>query len=248
LTAGVGSALRRGVRGLRRRLLPYSDYDQTIPPEILDDEFYEVMRSLARTAAVDTVLEIGSSTGAGSTRALVEGLRANPAHPRLFCMELSRPRFEELVGRYGADPQIRCYNVTSVPLDRFPTEAEVSAFYLSHESKLNRIPLPEVLRWLRQDLHYVGRLGPGQNGIRMIKEENGVDTFGLVLIDGSEFTGPAELDEVYGAEYILLDDIGTFKNYANFQRLQADPTYRMTSMNPDLRNGYAVFERQPHRT
>lgn len=247
LTDGVGSALRRGVRGLRRRLLPYSDYDQTIPPEILDDEFYEVMRSLARTAAVDSVLEIGSSTGAGSTRALVEGLRANPAHPRLFCMELSRPRFEELVGRYRGDPQIRCYNVTSVPLECFPTEMEVTDFYRSHESKLNRIPLPEVLRWLRQDVHYVSRLGPGQHGIRMIKDENGIDTFGMVLIDGSEFTGSAELNEVYGADYILLDDIGTFKNFGNVERLRADPTYRLTASNPELRNGYAVFERQPHR-
>jgi len=248
LTDGVGSALRRSVRGLRRRLLPYSDYNRTIPPEILDDEFYEVMLSLARTAAVDTVLEIGSSTGEGSTRAFVEGLKDNPRHPRLFCMELSRPRFDQLVRRYGGDPLIRCYNVTSVPLDRFPTEAQVVDFYQTQQTQLNRVPLSEVLRWLRQDVHYVGRLGPGQNGIRMIKEENGVDTFGIVLIDGSEFTGPAELDEVYGAEYILLDDIGTYKNLANFERLRHDAAYRLTATNSALRNGYAVFQRSDQAT
>src|SRR5712692_5718198 len=247
VTHGMSSALRRGARGLRKRLFPYSDYDQTIPPEIFDDEFYEAMRSLATVADVDTVLEIGSSTGEGSTRALVEGLKNNPKQPRLFCMELSRPRFDHLVRRYGDEPFIRCYNVTSVPLDCFPTEAQVIAFYETRDSKLNRVPLPEVLRWFRQDLQYVGRRGRGQNGIRMIKDENGIDTFGIVLIDGSEFTGAAELDEVYGADHILLDDIGTFKNFANFERLQADPTYRLTATNPELRNGYAVFERQPHR-
>jgi hypothetical protein len=248
LSDGVGSALRRGVRGLRRRVFPYSDYSQTIPPEIVDDEFYEVMVSLGRTAEVDTVLEIGSSTGEGSTRALVQGLKDNPRHPRLFCMELSRPRFEQLVARYGGDPLIRCYNVTSVPLDRFPTEAQVIDFYQTQESRLNRVPLSEVLRWLRQDVRYVGRLGAGQNGIRMIKEENGVENFGIVLIDGSEFTGPAELDEVYGAEYILLDDIGTYKNLANFERLRHDSAYRLAAANSELRNGYAVFERSDHAT
>ena len=98
-------------------------------------------------------------------------------------------------------------------------------------------------RPLRQDLRYLRRLGPSRNGIQMIKEQNAIDRFGMVLIDGSEFTGEAELAEVYGADYILLDDIGTFKNMAGFERLRDDPEYRMTASNPDLRNGYAVFER-----
>lgn len=247
LTDGASAALRRGARGVRRRLLPYSDYDQTIPPEILDDEFYEILRTLASTAEVDTVLEIGSSTGEGSTRAFVEGLHLNPRRPRLFCMELSRPRFEQLARRYAQDPQVRCYNVTSVPIERFPTEAEVMDFYNSRASKLTRIPLPEVLRWLRQDIRYVTRLGASQRGIHMIKEDNAIDRFGIVLIDGSEFTGSAELDEVYGADYLLLDDIGTFKNMANFERLSSDSAYRLMATNPDLRNGYAVFELADHR-
>jgi hypothetical protein len=196
---------------------------------------------------VDTVLEIGSSTGEGSTRAFVEGLRLNPRQPRLFCVELSRPRFERLVRRYKEDSQVRCYNVTSVPLERFPTEEQVIEFYHSRVSKLNRVPLPEVLRWLRQDIRYVTRLGASQRGISKIREENHIDRFGIVLIDGSEFTGSAELDEVHGADYLLLDDIGTFKNMTNFERLSADPAYRLVATNPTLRNGYAVFELAAHR-
>ena len=229
---------------VRRRLRPFSDYDKTIPPEIVNDEFYEVIRSLAGTAAVHTMLEIGSSNGAGSTRAFVDGLHKNPNQPLLFCLEVSRPRFEELAARYAADSQVKCYNLTSVPLDRFPTEAEVVSFYRERKSHLNRVPLREVLRWLKQDLRYIGRQGASQNGIEVIKNENGVDAFGMVLIDGSEFSGRAELDEVYGADYILLDDIGTFKNFGNYERLVADPTYRLRASNPTLRNGYAVFERK----
>jgi len=243
LTDGASAAIRRGAKGVRRRLLPYSDYDQTIPPEIFGDEFYETIRSLARTARVKTILEIGSSTGEGSTRAFVEGMRDNPDHPVLLCMEVSRARFQELARRYKEHPDVKCYNLTSVPVDRFPTEAEVTEFYRTRQTKLNRVPLGEVLRWLRQDLRYLARTGGDGNGIRTIKRENGIERFGMVLIDGSEFTGPAEFDEVYGADYILLDDIGMFKNLRNFERMRADPAYRLVAKNEEVRNGYAAFER-----
>ncbi len=247
MAKGLGSlrsTIQEGAQKVRRRLFPLSDYDHTIPPEILNDEFYELIRTLARTASIRTALEIGSSNGAGSTRAFVEGLHDNPDRPLLFCLEVSRQRFKELVLRYAGDAQVRCYNLTSVRLDRFPTEAAVVDFYNSHQSKLSRIPLREVLRWWRQDIRYVGRLPEAQDGIRIIKDENHVDQFGMVLIDGSEFTGSAELEDVYGAHYILLDDIGTYKNFGNYERLLADPDYSLSSCNRTLRNGYAVFKRQ----
>ncbi|MBW2169777.1 MAG: tetratricopeptide repeat protein, partial [Deltaproteobacteria bacterium] len=64
-----------------------------------------------------------------------------------------------------------------------------------------------------------------------------------VLIDGSEFTGKAELDEVYGAKIIMLDDINGYKNYHNYQRLVADKTYELIAENWQVRNGYAAFRR-----
>ena len=239
--------LRKGARKLGQTLNIYSDYDHTIPPEIKDDEFYEMISSLAGSAPVETILEIGSSSGEGSTSAFVRGVHHNPRRPTLFCMEVSLPRFTQLERAFGGDPQVRCYNVTSVPLDRFPSDREVTDFYNTEDSGLRRIPLREVLRWLKQDRQYLKRLGASQSGIRLIKEENGIDRFGIVLIDGSEFTGAAELEEVYGAEFILLDDIGTYKNFANYKQLIGDTTYKLIASNKDLRNGYAAFERRSHR-
>ena len=91
--------LANGARKLRRGLLRSSDYDETIPPEILDDRFYEAIRSTARSAKISTALEMGSSTGEGSTRAFVQGLHENSDRPQLFCLEGSRPRFGELQAR-----------------------------------------------------------------------------------------------------------------------------------------------------
>jgi hypothetical protein len=224
-------------------VFPDSEYEFTIPPEISDDEFYERIRAIATTASIRTVLEIGSSTGEGSTRAIVLGLRDNPNLPTLFCLELSPRRFGELQKRYRHDTNVKCYNLTSVSLDRYPTEEEVVEFYQARETRLNQFPLPEVLRWLHRDVEYVTRWNPQQNGIAMIKQENGIGEFGMVLIDGSEFTGRAELEDVYGADYLLLDDIGTYKNFANCERLAGDAKYELIACNENLRNGYAIFGR-----
>jgi len=74
-------------------------------------------------------------------------------------------------------------------------------------------------------------------------KEHDISHFDLVLIDGSEFTGIPELEAVYGAKYILLDDINAYKNYDNFNRLNNDPNYILRIKNMKLRNGFAFFER-----
>ena len=244
ISDSVRSNFSRGARKIGKTLRIHSDYDHTIPAEIKNDEFYDLISSIASAAPVTTMLEIGSSNGEGSTSAFVQGIKQNPGRPTLYCMEVSQPRYKELTRRFAGEPQVRCYNVTSVPLDRFPTNAEITDFYRTGDSGLNRIPLKEVLRWLEQDRRYLSRMGPSRNGIRMIKDENGIDSFGMVLIDGSEFSGRAELDEVYGADYLLLDDIGTYKNFHNYRRLAEDPAYELVAANKHLRNGYAAFERK----
>jgi 2-polyprenyl-3-methyl-5-hydroxy-6-metoxy-1,4-benzoquinol methylase len=102
----------------------------------------------------------------------------------------------------------------------------------------------EVVGWLQQDIEYVENSQLPQRGIELIKEENSIEFFDLVLIDGSEFTGEPELDLVYGAKYILLDDIRAFKNYNNYQKLKVDPNYELIEMNYFVRYGYAIFKKR----
>jgi FkbM family methyltransferase len=223
--------------------LPTSELNNLISPEIKNDEFYTIIQELARTEDIKTVLEIGSSSGGGSTEAFVTGLRDNPNQPQLFCMEVSQPRFAELSKRYEQDKFVKCYNVSSVAIEEFPDQSEVINFYHNSNSDLKKYPLAQVLGWLQQDIEYVRNTGVSANGIRQIKQDNQIDDFDLVLIDGSEFTGISELKEVYGSKFILLDDITTFKNHTNHQQLLADPNYILISQNTDVRNGYSIFKR-----
>ncbi|AFZ05325.1 methyltransferase FkbM family [Oscillatoria nigro-viridis PCC 7112] len=220
-----------------------SDLNRLIPPEIKNDEFYAAIHEIAREADIRTVLEIGSSSGQGSTEAFVTGLRENPNRPTLFCMEISKSRFAELQKTYRDDPFVRCYNISSVSLANFSKADEVISFYYKNRTNLNEYPIDTVLGWLAQDVDYLKNSMVLEGGIKKIKKENNIDVFDAVLIDGSEFTGRAELEEVYGAKIILLDDINTFKNYQNFQRLSADKNYLCIAQNVNLRNGYAIFQK-----
>ncbi|MEH2001509.1 MAG: FkbM family methyltransferase [Nostoc sp.] len=220
-----------------------SELNRLIPPEIKNDEFYAAIQKIAKEEDIKTVLEIGSSSGEGSTEAFVTGLRENPNKPTLFCMEISKTRFTELKNNYKNEYFVKCYNMSSVSVKEFPDEKEIIDFYNSHHTNLNLYPLEHVLGWLRQDIEYINNSGVSDNGIQKIKQENNIDCFDLVLVDGSEFTGQAELDEVYGAKFICLDDITTFKNYRNHQKLLADQNYVLIAESTTVRNGYSIFKK-----
>lgn len=220
-----------------------SGLDRIIPPEIRRDRFSRAIEAVGATDGVRHILEIGASGGDGSTEAWVRGALRNPHRPELHCIEVSVPRFHALVERWRAHPFVHCYNCSSVAPGAFASEEEVARFYREVRSKLRNVRLEKVLGWLRQDLAYLAEHGVAGDGIRRVREEHGIAAFDAVLIDGSEFTGKPELDEVYGARFLLLDDIRSFKNWENYHRLREDPSYRLVKKSRWLRNGFAVFER-----
>lgn len=233
---GIG---RRTMRLLTRR----SDLDTVIPPEIIDDTFSAVIRGIVSRAEVETCLEIGSSNGGGSTQAFIEGL-IDKKGARLACMELSDTRYPQLKAKMAAYPWVYCFNYCSVALHDFARPEEVKEFYDRYpDSPLAAFPLKEVLRWLDQDIRYARERPDRQNGITRIKQELNVNAFDAVLIDGCEFTGSAELDLVYGAKYILLDDTRSFKTYGCKVQLSRDLQYELICEDDFCRNGFAAFRR-----
>lgn len=221
-----------------------SGLDRIIPAEIQGDRFYEAIVEVAATPGVRTILEIGASAGAGSTEAWVAGAVRNPERPVIHCLEVSRARFASFVERWQAHDFVRPHNVSSVPLEAFPSEAEVVRWQRRHFwSKFGRKSSDKVLGWLRQDLAYLREHNLSSHGIRDVKRLAGVELFDAVLIDGSEFTGVPELAETYGARFLLLDDTESYKNWDNYRRLRRDPAYRLTHRGKWTRNGFAVFQR-----
>jgi hypothetical protein len=80
------------------------------------------------------------------------------------------------------------------------------------------------------------------NEIEIIKATHKINSFDLVIIDNSELNTIVPLDKVNGAKFIVLDDINTFHNYKNHQKLLEDTNYTLFTQNPSLRNGYSIFK------
>jgi glycosyltransferase involved in cell wall biosynthesis len=217
-----------------------------IPAEIINDDFYKVLHALASRDDLKTFLEIGSSSGAGSTHAFVSALRsrADAQSTRLYCMELSTERFTALRDAYADCDFVKVYNQSSAALEEFPSEKEVEFFYTHTSTTLNTYPLEQVLSWLRQDMDYMQAAGLTENGIELIKKTNSIVDFDMVLIDGSEFTGEAELYHCLGARVIALDDVNSHKCFNAYRILANHVSYALTHQNMGLRNGFAVFERR----
>jgi hypothetical protein len=224
-----------------------SESERLIAPEILDDAFYDRLKALSMLEPVKHVLEIGSSSGEGSTVAFYRGMRLNLSHPKLYCLEVSRTRFAELKHRYASADFIKCYNMSAVASSRVATEQEIELFYNAHATALNQYDLPTIFGWRTEGLQYLKEFPElDRAGIAEIKKSEGIGQFDIVLIDGSEFTGSAELEDVYGAKIICLDDVNAFKCYDARQRLLADPEYELLDENLALRNGYSIFCRRDY--
>jgi glycosyltransferase involved in cell wall biosynthesis len=221
-----------------------SELNSLIPPEISGDALYDLIKKLAATEPLTSVLQIGPSAGGGSTEAFVSGLAQNQGNPKLFCVEVSKVRFEKLRETYASYPFVHCYNLSSVAVTEFPNPDEVRRFYTEVDSGLRKFPLDQVLGWLEQDIAYVRDSGVEAGAVDAIKAEHGIDVFDMVLVDGSEFTGEVEYAKVRGAMLILLDDTNTFKCWRVREQLLADPMYDVIADDQTLRNGYSAFRRR----
>lgn len=220
-----------------------------IAPEIKNDHFYySIMNTIARDADIHNIIEIGASSGEGSTEAIILGVQENrklfPDNKHdIYSLEVCTERYNQLSSRYRNFPGFHPYNISSVGIDEFPSWDTITKFYNTTRTSLNRYQLPLIKTWYDNDIKYITHNAIPQNGIEVIKREKGIDMFDLALIDGSEFTGNAELDHLIGAKYILLDDINAFKNFDSHQRLIKSGQYRCITIDPYTRNGFSIFKR-----
>lgn len=221
-----------------------SELDHIIPAEISGDKFYTALNLLAGKEDVSNILEIGSSSGRGSTQALVEGLKHKQQFNSisLFTIEVSKQRHEELSNYYLDIPFIHCYHGSSVSVNELPSTSQVEYFYDNISCGLQKYSKQEVLRWLSQDIQYLVDHGHDKDDcISRIRSDHKIDNFDLVLIDGSEFSGIIELNKVMGAKYIALDDTNTYKCYEARKVLLEHPCYQLIEEDQALRNGYSIF-------
>lgn len=212
---------------------------------------YETLVDLASRPDVRTVIEIGSTDGRGSTMAIREGLEKNPNFPdvKLFCVEAVKQMYDVLAKTRA--PYMKCYRVCSSPPAEHYTDAEIERFFREDWPK-NPFQCPAQRQepgWHKRERDrynaYFRQEGLRQDGVAFIKDRNKIETFDLALVDGGTYSGRSDTKRVYGAKYLVLDDIHTLKCMWVFRELQKDPTYECIMHFPCTEShfGYAAFRR-----
>jgi len=238
--------IKRELRKIKKRLFKISDLDLLIPAEIENDQFSELIKRIALDSSIKKIIEIGSSSGNGSTRCFVDTLekRKDLDDIIFICMEISNIRYKKLNKYLASYKFAKAYNLSSVDISSFPSEEEVIEFYKSRKTNLNKYSLKRILEWRKQDIDYIKSTGRNIIGIEAIKRSLGINVFDLCLIDGSEFTGKEELKYLIGTKYILLDDTESYKCREAFEILDKNEDYQLIEHRPFCRNGFAAFKKK----
>ena len=120
-------------------------------------------------------------------------------------------------------------------------QLDIAEFYGTNKTALNQYPLDQVLGWYHECIESAEPYST--NAIEDIHIEHKVD-FNFVLIDGSPFSGEAELRCVrpFLAEkaIIALDDVNDIKNLANYNKLKGFA--KLLWEDWSVRNGAAIFQ------
>ena len=221
-----------------RAEMQYIQGGLTTPPQ--SKALPALIASLAARTDIRHVLAVGA-TNSPQLEVLVEQLGNNPVHPQLHCMESAHTPCTAMQQRHGQKNFVHCHHASTVPLEAFPSATDVSQFYATTSGKLRDYPLANVLDWLRQDRAEMEATSLEPNGIQTLLGKLGLEQFDMVLIDGREFTGFAELQQLYGCKIILLACTQTFKNHHSLQQLVRDPSYQLVFADAEVSNGFAVF-------
>lgn len=239
-----------------------------LAPEIIPgDGLFELIVELVKKYKPNTILEIGSGSGYGSTQAFIKGIIQAEIDGtcQLICIEPDRERFIDLKEQETAFPFMKCILGCSSPVSAYMSDYDIEKFMKEHGYRFNikQYSVETVKRWKRNEIDKIEKLelesdtpiinqGAYCNavlnavgGMDLIKDWNECNDFNfdMVLIDGSAFSGDNDYNLVYGAKIIIMDDTLDIKCFNAARRSMSDPMYMLIHEDRNYRNGYAVFER-----
>jgi len=196
----------------------------------INDSFGKALTKYSE--GLEVALEIGGGTGDGSTQCV--------RTKRLFSIENHPDR----IGRHSMNLSAKggvSINGTATLPKLWMNQLDIAEFYGTNKTALNQYPLDQVLGWYHECIEFAQPYST--NAIEDIHFEHNVD-FNFVLIDGSPFSGEAELRCVrpFLAEkaIIALDDVNDIKNLANYNKLKGFG--KLLWEDWSVRNGAAIFQ------
>jgi len=202
--------------------------------EIMEDNpAFFIMFDFAKHFSCKVAVDIGTFTGMGSLRAMINGfLHKDRKDCTIFSFESNKERAVEALQRYKRSPFDMSFlqvHIGKISKDGFLPMNQA----LSHP---NYIGIKGLLGFYPEEkevydaAEYVGNVLP--------------DSIDLVCMDGGEFSSPGDWDtiKIKNPKLIVLDDIFVFKNYFVHEELTKNKDYTCIFSAP-IRNGISIFLR-----
>lgn len=212
-----------------------SDWEIYFSETIDEDLFFVIQHLILTNQDIKTVIDVRSDEGKGSVSAVLQGFYRRP-EVKLFSIGQKPIHLENITTECDG-----LFGITglSVALEEYISEKELKCFYNFIPGIMNFFNYSIFSKMLENELKIASVAEV--SCIAKVKEIHAIESFDLAILDGSFFTGVADLRQVYGARYIVLNSILSIKNYSNFIMLSNDKNYRMLHLNKESRCGYAVF-------
>jgi hypothetical protein len=218
------------------------------PEVVKGDPLYDLIVELVIKYKPETILEIGSANGQGSTQAFISGIQSAGIQDKckLYCMEADIDRYNELFEVKEKYPFLTCIWSSTVSLDDYMTEGQIELFMQNHEYNYNikKHSVETVKGWRKEEIDKLVKSGISQDGLLFVSNVIDQKFFDMVLIDGSAFTALAEFGMVNGAKIIIMDDTRDIKNELPCKLIKNGGLYDTIVENTVYRNGFAAFRRK----
>lgn len=208
---------------------------------MIDDQLSKCISTLIARYRPKTILEIGSSDGTGSTNVFINKLKNMNAE--LFCIEMNKDRYNQL--KENTSQYSWLYPVHAASVDQYGVmqweQVEILRKKQPNFDVWATFSMEKLREWYDNTLKEITK-SDIKEGIHYCLNLIASDTFDMVFIDGGPFTAEAELDHVYGADIIILDDIYDIKNYNNYIEMNKDTLYERIAFSKSYRNGFAAYK------
>lgn len=209
-----------------------------MPAEITAaDSFGQAIFATVRSLNIQSVLEIGSFDGLGSTQVFIDALRYAAA-PRMTCLEANMNRHRELVLNTVRHPWVECACQSSISMDSL-TPRDFDRDVWDSPFNLLRYPREVVRGWWDETMRHLLDVEAGYL-------ETNRETYDAALIDGNEFTGYDDYRLVKDrVRCLMLDDVfHAYKCSRAHRELGDDPAWQLLWADESVRNGAAIWIRK----
>ena len=196
----------------------------------INDPFGQALAKYSKGKKIG--LEIGGGTGDGSTQCIFT--------EKLFSIEINPDRIGRHRMNLEAKGGVSIYG-SAVTRDLWMDKLDILGFYTNKKTNLNQYSLDVVNGWYSECFDMAKEFKT--NAIEDIHFDHNVD-FDFVLIDGSPFSGKAELrclrPFLADKAIIALDDVNDIKNFDNYHKLKGNVELLWEDWG--VRNGAAIFQ------